>query len=1692
MIFYYLTESPVPIVLGMQKLPPGWALPERYVVIDPGERIVHLNPFDLVQAQSILLPNGSRLVTALKPVYDSIIKLSAKAKKSRVKSVTIGPMSPVRVDHFEGLPTVNSPVASVTGLTNLTISPLKSMANMDIPAPPPTAVPPQNNTNDSAKPTCPLELDYENPDCVVLLGYIKQFVATVHNHILAIVNTAIHLQHVEKQAARDKRRVVANKQLDTLKTATLNQLKTDAEKEKNTKSKATLTSMSLDVGIGSFDVEERGKHHPKVFSTPPPKAPAGNAVTSADKSVDVYSDVTLSEMPVDETDQLSNASFASSSSSVPSLKSDAPLLAVKEIGQNGLKFVKQLEDTQMYSNYCQSLKMHSSTTTVDGSVEEKYESPEHPRFDRDKDKGFSTPFQPDVNDDSEGFDSITNLFEISLTGSIALEKPKMEQLMQIFEKLYPLDQQLKGQIDLSGYNQACIKEISKVSKSRSKLHRHIKKLIKSIATNELENISLDVASFTACNGLVCNGFCNTDLCSDICIQLWSAKLKKLRHHQVAYDIVSRKYEKKRTSYPYLSANTKTGLNDMGSPAGDNRRLTMESSGGTVTTLGDASEKTFSPKVEFITKVGGTHYEPFRHGKETASQYQLRKVIAEESMIRNNAAYAKLPLSPTSRRLHESQNDNLEKVKQQHHPHHHRRRGHNTNITAVSLFQRTETPISSLTASGRPIFKKLSITPFSPPAEQFARKQKTKTVLKKRKLLFDPDASRFTKALAKYYARKEEQLVKKYLKRSYARVESFLRKYVYFYRKLKFHHSISIVQAYVRGYLVRKDFYKYLEPIYLQKLNIIWNRMTIRNLFRRRFYSLLKNLRFNRERQNRLRLAKISIPIAPPSSHHQAANHNMKNNNNHIVGAAGNTSPKGNGIKGETPVPFLKKGVKYINEPTLNLNEGALPGSRSPQKKSEMEKMQRHSSGNIELDSDEISPAAMAAFGAPPARRSSTYAERARDFFQFGQILKRPSASAPKLPVRRRSTTEIKKSDGVAIESHSDAEGQQDRKSSVTFQEPGITSNNSVSSQPLYHQNSTNSILSSGGSSLNNSRDSFISNPNSAVPPLVPRKFSESMNIPPIFIDGKSKSFSGSGELDRSLSQDRSLGDLSSDTSLGPKAVSFMSISEEPMDFSSTEHPNQVPHHRASFLSRGFNILRSRSSESNASKQSKQKEVAPMIVNTNPSSPLGGESIRPTGIGSRDSYDDHDNLITLTQESLQIQQQTIIQEQQIFEGQQTIFVTTTTTMNDDQSAKRKSFPNLFNFDRMSPTRRSSRGSARDDGDRSSNNTQNNSSKAPLLYDENLDSMKRNSHTSSHVTNDDHSSESSVPSEKSSKSGKSSNKSSKSMKSIKSNKSTDSKLKTFVPALLSRAVSVLTQDEYHHGNNNEHNNQHNPNNSNKSNNSNSEKYRPPPIERQDTEELIKIGSEEDEDYYSPKNDDVSAEFEKYPLKSLGKAAIDFINRQQMTQIKKMWNLLRDGIEVIKHSKNGKPKPKTLFCDYAMTKLYWRTPGSKPDPQLSSNPDFMENNSAGGVGGAMNNNSQHDHSDDSHSIIGEDSSVVMSTNNVKKERRKTLFSTALSYDPFKTASRRKSSFGGLRMDSEREIYFKEILSVTNDGKSEVFNRSLIKQYYSHVDNDLITLTIHARTLDMEVNKVRVLTFFHTFFIFFFNFLFDFSLFF
>jgi len=44
-------------------------------------------------------------------------------------------------------------------------------------------------------------------------------------------------------------------------------------------------------------------------------------------------------------------------------------------------------------------------------------------------------------------------------------------------------------------------------------------------------------------------------------------------------------------------------------------------------------------------------------------------------------------------------------------------------------------------------------------------------------------------------------------------------------------------------------------------------------------------------------------------------------------------------------------------------------------------------------------------------------------------------------------------------------------------------------------------------------------------------------------------------------------------------------------------------------------------------------------------------------------------------------------------------------------------------------------------------------------------------------------------------------------------------------------------------------------------------------------------------------------------------------------------------VKHSRQGKPSRKTLWCDVNMTKLYWRNPGSSSDPEMDNTKDDFD---------------------------------------------------------------------------------------------------------------------------------------------------------
>lgn len=168
------TESPTPVMIGMPRLPEHFTLLEGFVVIDPQERIVHLNPIDVVESHTILLPHGSKLVNALSASAETILKCTKKKRSTRFRK-SLGDTLLVDL------------LSAEAGNTN----------NNQAPSPvPPPSLP------------LPVELDLNSYENLQLLAAVKTFMGIVSNHIQAILNTAIQMQQQSKKASQDQRRLL--------------------------------------------------------------------------------------------------------------------------------------------------------------------------------------------------------------------------------------------------------------------------------------------------------------------------------------------------------------------------------------------------------------------------------------------------------------------------------------------------------------------------------------------------------------------------------------------------------------------------------------------------------------------------------------------------------------------------------------------------------------------------------------------------------------------------------------------------------------------------------------------------------------------------------------------------------------------------------------------------------------------------------------------------------------------------------------------------------------------------------------------------------------------------------------------------------------------------------------------------------------------------------------------------------------------------------------------------------------------------------------------------------------------------------------------------------------------------------------------------------------------------------------------
>jgi hypothetical protein len=95
---------------------------------------------------------------------------------------------------------------------------------------------------------------------------------------------------------------------------------------------------------------------------------------------------------------------------------------------------------------------------------------------------------------------------------------------------------------------------------------------------------------------------------------------------------------------------------------------------------------------------------------------------------------------------------------------------------------------------------------------------------------------------------------------------------------------------------------------------------------------------------------------------------------------------------------------------------------------------------------------------------------------------------------------------------------------------------------------------------------------------------------------------------------------------------------------------------------------------------------------------------------------------------------------------------------------------------------------------------------------------------------------------------------------------------------------------------------------------------------------LGGNKTKGQSQPGNSLVNDDASRVPmsLAGLGVEAKELLTHQQQHLLLIMGNILRSGVPIIKHGRSGLPKPKVLFCDSTLSKLYWRQPGSKPDAE------------------------------------------------------------------------------------------------------------------------------------------------------------------
>lgn len=153
--------------------------------------------------------------------------------------------------------------------------------------------------------------------------------------------------------------------------------------------------------------------------------------------------------------------------------------------------------------------------------------------------------------------------------------------------------------------------------------------------------------------------------------------------------------------------------------------------------------------------------------------------------------------------------------------------------------------------------------------------------------------------------------------------------------------------------------------------------------------------------------------------------------------------------------------------------------------------------------------------------------------------------------------------------------------------------------------------------------------------------------------------------------------------------------------------------------------------------------------------------------------------------------------------------------------------------------------------------------------------------------------------------------------------------------------------------------------------------------------------------------------------------------------MWKLLREGVQVLKHGRKGRPKFKSLLCDVNLTKLYWRYPDCKAQADMDNlEEDFIlhpcllqqqqkqqPNSPSRSIGGNSNNSSfisnnyqQSSSNSCSNSPIRRD-----------KDNNSNYYNSSYPYQQqHHTTASKQRRVSLTKSDADRVLYIRDILEV------------------------------------------------------------------